>query len=89
MVTNRVSTIVEESLNDILRKAFHNGKNGISSVEIKVVEQVMPGLVRWDITEETLDTHITKFSDNYAAAKGLSEQLLASSSFMAPIEDFV
>lgn len=43
IVTNDFSTLADESLDDMLKTSFYNGKRGIQLVVYNVVEQVMLG----------------------------------------------
>lgn len=54
-----------------------------------VREQVMLYLLRKDVMGETLEAHISKSFDTYAAADRLLKKDLTSSSFMALIATFV
>lgn len=85
LIANELSTMIKESLDKKLRKSLHNAQNGILSVMHSVVEQVMLNLLRKDVIEDTLEAHIPKVFDTYAAADRLSKRLLTSIKFMAPI----
>lgn len=73
----------------ILRTSFHNAQSGLQSLVYIVDDRVMLDLPHKHIIDETIDAHIKKFYDIYAAAQGLSKTSLASISFMAPIATLV
>lgn len=58
-----LSTMIEEWLEEILWKSFHNVQSCIQSVIYNVVEQDMLNLLRKDVIKETIDAHIAKFFD--------------------------
>lgn len=89
MITNELSVIVQNLLDDIQRTSFHNRQGGIPSVVDKVVLQVMLDLLRKYVFGETVDAHIKKLFDTDAAAEGMLKSFPSPSSFMAPIETFV
>lgn len=82
-----MGTIVEEVLDDVLCKKFHNVQSGVRSVLYIVVDQVILDLLCKDVIEETLDLDIAKLFYTDEAAEGLtSKMLLTSNSFVAPSE---
>lgn len=85
MVTNELSTIIEESLHDILKWSIHTEQRQIQSVVYSIVWQVMLDLVRKDIPGQKLDAHIANHFDHYAAAEGLKWSVLPLSWFVRPI----
>lgn len=89
LVTDELAMLVEGSLDDIPCTSYCNAQSGIRSVVYRVLEQVMLDLLRKDVIEETMDAHIAKVLNTYAAADEISEKLLTSSSFIAPITTFV
>lgn len=82
-------TLVEEFLDDILRKSYRNAQSGILSAVHYVEEQDVLDQLRKEVVGETLDVHIAKFLDMDAAADRVSKKLLTSSSLMAPVVTFV
>lgn len=71
LVTTELATVLEESLENILRESFHNWQSGIRSVVYNVLEQVILDLLRKDVIGETLEAHIGKVFDTDEAAEGL------------------
>lgn len=62
IITNELSTMVEETLQNTLRAFFLNVQSGIRSVVYNVVEQLVLDLLHQEVIAETLETHIAKFS---------------------------
>lgn len=89
LVTTKLSTMVEESLDDIMRTSLRNAQTSILSVVYNVVEKVILELVRNNVIRETLGTQPVKFIETDAVSEGLLKMLLASSSFMEPIATFL
>lgn len=74
LVTNQLSPVIEESLDDILKTSFHNAQSSIRSIVYKVVEQVVLYLLRKDGFEGTLQAQSVKLVDTVAAAEGFSKR---------------
>lgn len=89
LVANELLTIIEDLLDDILRKSIHNAQVGITSVMYDIDEQVVVELLHKDVDGDTLDAHIAKFFDIDAAADWLSKNLLTSRLFMASMATFL
>lgn len=89
MVTTKMATMVQKSLDDILRTSFHNTQSGMRSVFYNVVEKFMLDPLRKDVFGQMLDAHIAKSLDTDTAAEGFSRRFLASNLFMAPIATFL
>lgn len=89
LVVAKLSTLIEESLDDILRKSLHSAQNGIRSVIYNINAQVMLDLCHKDVIGDTMDAHIAKFLDTNAAADRLSQRLLTLSTFMSPLVTFM
>lgn len=77
--------MVDNSLEDIQRKSLPNAQSGIRSVVFNVVQDMIFGLLRKDLTAETLDAHIAKSLEPDTAIDGLSRRLLISIQFMTHI----
>lgn len=60
MGPNKSSTMIEESLDDVLRHSFHNAQIGIQSVLNNALEQVSLYLLRKHVFRKTLDAHVAK-----------------------------
>lgn len=89
IVAKEITTLVEESLDDILQCAYENARSGVRSVVYNVVEQVVFDLIRQDVIGETLDKHISAYLDTENAADKVCDKLLSNNSFMTPIATFV
>lgn len=89
LVRNEMVTKVEEVLYYALRKVIHNLQSRARSILSPVLEHVMLDLLGKEVIPRPLGSHITEFFETGPAAKGLSERLLASSSFMTPIATFI
>lgn len=70
--------MVKEELDDVLREKLHNLQRGVRSVVYNVFEQKTLDKLLKDIVEETLVTHMAKFSDTDEVDKALSQRLLTS-----------
>lgn len=88
-IENELMTMVEGSLEDILRTLLHNAESGTRSVVYIVVEQVMLALLRKKVVRDTLNADIVNYCNTDVAANKLSKRLMTSSSFMTPITTFV
>lgn len=60
LITNKLSTIIEESLHCILCKSLHNVQSGIRSFMINAIEPVMVDKLRKDVIGDALEAHIAK-----------------------------
>lgn len=89
LTTNDLSTVVEQSLEYILRTSFHNLQNGIPSVVYKIVEKVASGVLRTDVNVDRKYFCKERLLHINAASKGLSNMVIASRSFMPRIWTFV
>lgn len=89
LVSEEITTLVEETWEDIIRTSYHDTQSVIGSVLYNVVVQVILDLLPKEVISETLEAYLVRFFDTYAAAYRLSKKLLASSSFMALIATFV
>lgn len=58
----KLSTVIEEWLDDILRMTFHSGQSGIRSLVFNIAEQMMWDLLLQNEVWETLNAHISKVS---------------------------
>lgn len=85
LVANELSTMIEELLDDILRKSLQNGQMDIRAVVYNTVDQVMLDVLHTDVNGDTLDAHIANFFDTDAAIDRLSQRWLTSNPFMLPI----
>lgn len=82
-VVSEMAAMVEETLDDVLLKTFHNAQIGIWSVLCNVVEQVMLDVVCRDVIGKMFVDHIARFFDMDKAAQGSSNGLVTLASFMA------
>lgn len=89
IVMNKLLSMVEESLEDILKTSSHNAHSGISSVVCKSPDKAMLDLLRRNEARESLGPHIADLSDINAAAKEMLNRVLASSSFMVLTKNFL
>lgn len=71
LVTNELSTLMEESLYSLLRQWPHSTQCGIRSVVYNILDQVMLDLLGKDVIRDTLGAHIAKLFDTDAAANRL------------------
>lgn len=76
MVTEGLSTIIEDLMDHILRTLLHNAQSSIPTVVYNVVEKVVLDLMYKEVVEKTLDTHKVKLLDTGETAEGLSKRLL-------------
>lgn len=89
MVVEENSTLVRETLNDILQCAYKNARVVARPVNYIIMKQVLIDLPRRDVIHKTLHRHISicfKFDD---AARKFCEVLLLSNSITSPIAVFV
>lgn len=70
MVTNELSTMLEESLDDILKTSFHNAQDTLQSIVNSVIEQMILKLQLKDLLGKMLDSHVAKFFYADADTKG-------------------
>lgn len=89
MVMNKLSVMVEDLLDDILRAPFHNAQALIQSGIYNVFEQMRVDLLPKEVVEETLNAHIAKLVDNDAAANEFLKRWLASCSLLVLTATFV
>lgn len=89
LVGNKLLALIEESMDDVLQKLLQNAQWGIRLVVCNVVEQVMLDLLHEEVIGNMLDSLIAKCFDNNATADRLSQKLLTSNTFNAPIATFV
>lgn len=73
LATTKISTMVKEKLDEILRTSFHNTESSLRSVDYNVVEPVALDVVHKGNIEETLDAHMAKFFDSNAAARRVKQ----------------
>lgn len=62
VISNEMTTLVEESLDDILQIMLHYTQSGILSVVYNVVEQEMLDQLNKKVMDDKLITYITNFS---------------------------
>lgn len=89
LVTNDLTRLIEEAMDNMLRTWYHNDQNEIRSIVYNVTERVKLDLLRNDVTGEVLHAHTTKFTEIDAAEGRLSKKPLTSGSFTGPISTFV
>lgn len=77
MIADKVSTIVRESLDNILKTSSHNAKIAFRSVLYNLVEQVMLNSLHMHVIEEELDAYSAKYFNTDAADENLSKYLIA------------
>lgn len=65
--TTKLLTMGEKELNDILRASSHNSQSCIRSVVLNSLQQAMLNLLRKDVIEETLSSHIAECFDTNTA----------------------
>lgn len=80
--------MVKVALRDVLRQTLHKAQNGVRPVIENVVEQILLDLLREEVIEEASDVHIVKYFD-MKLPNGLSNTMVTSNLFMAPIAPFV
>lgn len=66
-----------------------NAQSGIRCFVYNGAEQAMLDLLHKEVIRESLDAHKEKLFDTNVAANRLSQRLLISKSFMAPIATFL
>lgn len=88
-VTEKLKPPFQEILYKILHHRTTKLKFGIRSVVYSVLEQALLDQLHNDVIGETLNAHIAKFFDPYAAISRLSKKLLTANSFMASMATFV
>lgn len=81
--------MVQESLDDILQMYLHNGQSDNRPVAYTVVEQIMLRLLSMKVIGGPLDGYIANCFSTDVAVHNLSNRLLTSSPFMAPITTVV
>lgn len=89
LITNELTTIVEESLEDMLQALLHNAQSGIPSISYNVSEQVMVDLIRKQFIPDTMNAHVANYFNMDVAADKLSKGWLTSGSFRALIAALV
>lgn len=86
---NKWSPLIDELLDDILRKLIHNGQSRIPSVVYNVDEQMMLDVLVKNVMGDTWDAHIAKFFHTNAAVDKLSQRLLILNTVITPITTFL
>lgn len=71
---DEIATMVEEIMDDVLRKALHKAHSGVGSVVYNVLEQVKCDRFRKDFIRETKKAHIAKNFDTDAVTAGFSKR---------------
>lgn len=89
MVAKEISTLVAESLDDILQCVYKNANTGARSIVYIVVEQILFDLLRRGVIFETLDMHIFTCVKSSNADDKVCENLFSDNSFTAPIPNFI
>lgn len=74
LIANELYTWIEKSLGTYNANRSKTRKSSIWSVVYIVFEQVMLDLLHKHVISDTLDAHISKLFDTYAAADRLSER---------------
>lgn len=62
LVASELSTLIEKSPDNVLRKSLHNVQSSIRSGIYNIIEQVMWDLLRRDIIEDSLSVHVANYS---------------------------
>lgn len=89
LVANELSTLIEESLDDILRMSLHNAQSEIRSFVYNVIEQAMLVLPRREVIRDTWNVQTENLFHTDAAADRLSQRFITANTFMEPIATFV
>lgn len=75
-VANELTTVVQQSLDEILRTLYHDGQSSIQTIFLKVVPKVELDPLCRDFICNTLDAHILKFFDTDVASDKISKNLM-------------
>lgn len=84
-ISNKLFTMIVESIDPIQQTQLHNAKEHIRSAVCIVFEQVMFYLFCEQGIREMLNGHIASFSNKNAASNGFSKRPVPLSSFIANI----